>query len=607
MYYAEHFVYYTENFVYYAEKVCTNGMKRDGIGEKCVSLQRILNIIAMKKLILIVTVLAVVAGCTGGSGSGKATQADSIYTWENIRQYILEEQDHAFAMVDTAETVGAVDANFANWMRAQIHLAKDTKDDISKAREYCMKVLDSQNPVADSLQRVKTYQLLVIMDSKSPETYQDAISYAIEGARISHENGWTGEEAMFYFTAGETMEKVQAGSGTEYMDRSLDLFRKSRNPQALPMFSSYLGNVARLAMQHEDYARAAQLTQERAQVVDRIEKEYTTAPTGYVDQQRAYVYSILAYCQYQLGDKAAARSSAQAFESTKSASLPEHQKDILTYYILSGDAQNVNRICAVLEPYYHENMDTISTQYADLLMNYAEGLDKMGRGHEAYSQLLRYTVLADSLVQRERRSETLRYAQQMKTQEKELLLKDEEAKTRLQRVMLVGAAIIILLVLWLLWRSYKYNKVLKAKNRELFAEVQQREQAETEERASRFCRDDLTATQKLYLRICQLMEKEKPFTNAELSREELAQQLGTNYKYVADAIRECSDGMAITEFLNHHRLGYAAHLLATTDDAVTMIADLAGFNNRSYFNRLFRERYKLTPSEYRKVAKEKRK
>ena len=101
------------------------------------------------------------------------------------------------------------------------------------------------------------------------------------------------------------------------------------------------------------------------------------------------------------------------------------------------------------------------------------------------------------------------------------------------------------------------------------------------------------------------MEKEKPFTNAELSREELAQQLGTNYKYVADAIRECSDGMTLTDFLNHYRLGYAALLLATTDDAVTLIADLAGFNNRSYFNRLFRERYKLTPSEYRKVAKEK--
>lgn len=49
---------------------------------------------------------------------------------------------------------------------------------------------------------------------------------------------------------------------------------------------------------------------------------------------------------------------------------------------------------------------------------------------------------------------------------------------------------------------------------------------------------------------------------------------------------------------------FYSQFFATNDDAVTLIADLAGFNSRNYFNRLFRERYKLTPSEYRKVAKE---
>ena len=565
----------------------------------------------MKKIFFILAVLVSIIGCTGGNGNGAANGADSIYAWEHIRQYIFEEPERAFRMVDTAEMRAVADANYANWMRAQIHLAKDTKEDIGKARDYCMKVLDNRHPAADSLQRVKTYHLLVNIGKSDPETYQDAISYAIEGARISHENGWTGEEAIFYFDAGEVMEKVQAGSGTEYMDRSLEMFRKSRNVKALPMFSSYLSNVARLAINHKDYARALQLTQERAQVVDRIEKEYPLPPAGYIDQERAYVYSLLAFCQYKLGDKTAARASAQAFENTKAASLPEHQNDILAYYLIAGDAQAVNRIFSNLEPYYRENKDTISTEYANLLMNYALGLDKMGKSHEAYSQLMRYTVLADSLVQRERRSEAVMYTQQMKTQEKEMLLKDEEAKTRMQRIMLCAAAIIILLIAWLLWRSYKYNKTLTAKNRQLFVVVQQREQAQqlaeqlAEQQLQTHPQEELTTAQKLYLRICQLMEKEKPFTNAELSREDLAQMLGTNYKYVADAIRECSDGMTVTEFLNHHRLNYAVHLLTTTDDTITMISDLSGFNNRSYFNRLFRERYKLTPSEYRKVAKDK--
>ena len=280
---------------------------------------------------------------------------------------------------------------------------------------------------------------------------------------------------------------------------------------------------------------------------------------------------------------------------------------MLNYYALAGNAVRIQQIYDRLEPLLREKEDTISWRYADLLYMYAMGLNNIGRYREAYQTQARYQIINDSLVQRERQAETLELAQQMKTQEKELQLKDEEAKTRVQRVMLIAAAIIVLLVLYLLWRSYSYSKTLKAKNRELFAEVQRHEQAEqqVEQQLQARPQEELTTAQKLYLRICQLMEKEKPFTNAELSREQLAQMLGTNYKYVADAIRECSDGMTVADFLNHHRLSYGAHLLATTDDAVTQIADLAGFNNRSYFNRLFRECFKLTPSEYRKVAKEK--
>ena len=554
-------------------------------------------------------VLATISGCTGGNGHGYGTaiEADSIYTWENIRKYILQEPEHAFALVDTAETVGAADANFANWMRAQIHLAKDTKADIDKARNYCMKILDNQHPVADSLQRVKTYQLLLIMDRKNPETYQDAISYAIEGAKISHENGWTGEEAMFYFTAGETMEKIQVGSGTDYMDRSLDMFRKSSKPQALPFLSTYLGNAARIAIEQEDYARAGQLMQERVQVIDRLEKEYTTAPIGYIDKERAYVYSLLALCQYQLGDKAAARSSAQAFENTQSSRLPEHQKDILIYYILSGDAQNINRICSVLEPYYRETKDTISTEYANLLMNYASGLEKMGRSHEAYNQLLRYTVLADSLVQRERRSDTQKYAQQMKTQEKELLLKDEEVKTRIQRVMLVSAAVIILLIGYLLVRSHIYNKVLEAKNLGLYKQIQQREEEEARQMQQLQAEpeEQLSPNLQLYRRLCRLMEDEKLYTDETLNREVLAAKLGTNYKYVEQTIRECANGETVFDFINRYRLQYVASLLRTTDEAVSLISEMSGIGSRSTFFRLFREFYGMSPTEFRKTAREK--
>ena len=92
------------------------------------------------------------------------------------------------------------------------------------------------------------------------------------------------------------------------------------------------------------------------------------------------------------------------------------------------------------------------------------------------------------------------------------------------------------------------------------------------------------------------------YTDTDLDRNRLAQLLGTNEHYVTDAISTCTDGKSVSGFLNEYRLRYAARLLATTTDAVTIIAELSGFSRSSFF-RVFSDAYGMSPSEYRKVAR----
>lgn len=93
----------------------------------------------MKRLILIVTVLAAITGCTGGSGNGNrngtVTEADSIYAWENIRTFLIEQPEHALGLVDTAEMRGLIDVNYADWMRAQVYYGSPKAKDLDKARD----------------------------------------------------------------------------------------------------------------------------------------------------------------------------------------------------------------------------------------------------------------------------------------------------------------------------------------------------------------------------------------------------------------------------------------------------------------------------------------
>ena len=49
-------------------------------------------------------------------------------------------------------------------------------------------------------------------------------------------------------------------------------------------------------------------------------------------------------------------------------------------------------------------------------------------------------------------------------------------------------------------------------------------------------------------------------------------------------------GQGFTEYLNEHRLNAAADALRSSNDTILAIAEQCGFDNLSYFNRLFKKK-----------------
>ena len=64
-------------------------------------------------------------------------------------------------------------------------------------------------------------------------------------------------------------------------------------------------------------------------------------------------------------------------------------------------------------------------------------------------------------------------------------------------------------------------------------------------------------------------------------------------------------GVPFVCYLNDYRLTMAARALAETQEDVLTVALDAGFPNVSYFNRLFKRKFQMTPLEYRKRGKKK--
>ena len=245
--------------------------------------------------------------------------------------------------------------------------------------------------------------------------------------------------------------------------------------------------------------------------------------------------------------------------------------------------------------------DIIATRLSPSYMAYR----KAGRNADALLLADSVSAAIDSALVWQKQNDAAELAVIYQTHEKELALNDAKSETRIHRVLLAAAILVILLIGYLFIRTRKYNKELLEKNRRLLAEIEQREREEQQAivQLKAEPQEKLTASQQLFCRICDLMESsDHIYTDADLDRSRLAQLLGTNEHYVTDAISACTNGKSVNGFLNEYRLRYATHLLATTKDSITLIAVLSGFSRSSFF-RAFSDAYGMSPSDYRKVAR----
>lgn len=92
---------------------------------------------------------------------------------------------------------------------------------------------------------------------------------------------------------------------------------------------------------------------------------------------------------------------------------------------------------------------------------------------------------------------------------------------------------------------------------------------------------------------------EENFNNKNLSLSAVADQLNTSV-YVTTRLFKETTGKNFKEYVMDKRMEYAADLLKSTSHKVTEVSGMAGFENAEYFSSLFKAKYGMTPTQYRK-------
>lgn len=237
---------------------------------------------------------------------------------------------------------------------------------------------------------------------------------------------------------------------------------------------------------------------------------------------------------------------------------------------------------------------------------------KYAKAADAYSD---YIAKNDSLQKLEMASRLDELRTQYEVDKLEMQREQDALKLKSSRNTITGLALIVIMAIIIIVIAIINTRRLRAKNRSLISRIDEQDKLEQENETLReriaqtaaatesISAEENKETEDLYLNLKKLMSDPAVYTDPSIGRKTIAEQLGTNERYVYETIRN-HYGMSVSNYITNLRLNYARKLLARSSakDTVDSVASDAGFTGRSTFYRLFKERYGMTPQEFKHLA-----
>lgn len=194
-----------------------------------------------------------------------------------------------------------------------------------------------------------------------------------------------------------------------------------------------------------------------------------------------------------------------------------------------------------------------------------------------------------------------------------LLQKEKKEQT------LIGILVIVLLVVFALWYRYRrqnqlYTSIVRQHQesirkeqqlKEVIASLREQPQeapAPVSSVGEKYAASSLTNEKKnsLFQRLEKLMQEEEVYKENLLTKERVADLLGTNRTYLSQVINEQTQ-QNFTQYVNNYRINEAIRLLSDpeTDIPLKAVASEVGFNSMSTFYKIFQNTVGIPPKQYR--------
>ena len=325
---------------------------------------------------------------------------------------------------------------------------------------------------------------------------------------------------------------------------------------------------------------------------------------GYIDFYRAQAYMFMAEAEAKAGNKAEARKYLSLFEQTDYAKTFMARKDFAPIYGLLGEYEKMLAIHDEQEARLRQQGDTVNAEYATILRDRAMAAEAQGRNVEALHLHHAYETLTATLNDHLLQGKAHLYAARFHAAEQQREIERHKATSRYLGI--VGSCIAVVAVLALFFAAYVVHKrrIVDQKNRALVKQI-----AEAAEYRKRYDIQTAEVSTPLSTRrgaggeaILQVIKEKHLYLEPHFDRQAASDYFQITARDVGAAFAQGSEYANITDFINRLRLDHARELMTTRPDmSIDEVATASGFSVRRTFSRLFKEKFGLTPTEYRAV------
>lgn len=547
--------------------------------------------------------------------------ADSLYTLKYIQSIRISEPERALLLLDTGRMKNRFPEFKADYMRYCIY---NQQGMYHVAENYLLKAMQSDSMKTASpqteIQMKNAFVDINLRLSNYPLAMQAATELC-EKARLAGDKRMEGE--MLFSIGRIYREQGVDEEADRYALQATALLENSSDIRELAYLSFIYGQQMTAYFDKKEFGKAIETGEKREKLIDRMRK-MPGAPNGYFDQQYGFLYSKLAAIYQENKQPEKAADAFNNFFSTRFSQTLTGQRDAIPYLIYSKQFEEAAKMIPDEQVFGN---DTINTDFSIHLKYRSDIAAGNGDYRAALDYKKRQGVVNDSISARDKQNAAFELATVYATNKKDLLIKEQDAQIDRQQIILVATLGILLLAGLAIYLVSHHLRITRRKNRVLAKQIDEglvfREklhlaneeieslkqlyasslQANTpeQEKEAENNTDSRTAllNKKLFNELEMVMEEKKLYLDPDISRDALLRQIHISKNVFAHLIQTFT-GMNFNGYINSKRLDHSISLLKDYNSyTVEAVAADSGFNNVRSFYRTFRDKYGMTPSEYR--------